>query len=219
MRSCQANLLQSAAFKKSKENLKLQAPILRLPASSEQGTRTSTIRKTLEVEEVDPTASTKGAKPSGEKLIKTVAKKSIAKKPRAVDVTLDTSIIEVEPLDEEFDDAATLSAFMRDVNEYKQILGGVIEAQEALEAEDRKVAQEYKEAKQFIAALKAKTRAEEAERKCLEAEVEERRKAKKAEEERISEIERRLEIKKKEKAEAEQKKQQELEKRKKEKEE
>ena len=211
MRSCQANLLQSAAFKKSKENLKLQAPILRLPASSEQGTRTSTIRKTLEVEEVDPTASTKGAKPSGEKLIKTVAKKSIAKKPRAVDVTLDTSIIEVEPLDEEFDDAATLSAFMRDVNEYKQILGGVIEAQEALEAEDRKVAQEYKEAKQFIAALKAKTRAEEAERKCLEA--------KKAEEERIAEIERRFEIKKKEKAEAEQKKQQELEKRKKEKEE
>jgi hypothetical protein len=82
MRCCQANLLQDAAFKKAKESVQLQAPLLRLPAPSEQGTRTSTKRKSPEVEEVDPTVSPKGAKPSGKKLIKTVAKKSTAKKPR-----------------------------------------------------------------------------------------------------------------------------------------
>jgi hypothetical protein len=84
--------------------------------------------KTLEVEEVDPAASTKGAKPSGKKLIKTVAKKCTAKKLRVVEVTSDTSIIEIEPLDKELDDATTLSAFIRDVNEQKQILGGIIKA-------------------------------------------------------------------------------------------
>ena len=154
--------------------------------------------KTLEVEEVDPAASTKGAKPSSKKLIKTMAKKCTAKKLRAVEVTPDISIIEIELLDKELDDATTLSALIRDVNEQKQILGGIIKAQKALETEDRRVAQEYKEAKQFVAVLEAKTRVEEAGRKLLEAKVEERRKAEKVEEERIVEIEKRLEIKKKE---------------------
>ena len=71
MKSCQANSLQNATSKKAKENLKLQAPILRLPASSKQGTRTLTKHKIPEIEEVNPTVSTKGAKPSGKKLVKT----------------------------------------------------------------------------------------------------------------------------------------------------
>ena len=135
-----------------------------------------------------------------------MAKKSTTKKPKVVEVTLDTPIIEFEPLDEELDDATTLSVLIREVNEQKQVLGGIIEAQEALEIEDRRVAHEHKKAKQFIATLETKTRAKEAKRKRLEAEVEERRKVEKAEEERIAEIKRRLEIKKKEKAEVEQKK-------------
>ena len=84
--------------------------------------------KTLEVEEVDPAASTKGAKPSSKKLIKTMAKKCTAKKLRAVEVTPDISIIEIELLDKELDDATTLSALIKDVNEQKQILGGIIKA-------------------------------------------------------------------------------------------
>ena len=198
-------------FKKAKEDLKLQAPILRLPAPSEQGTRISTKRKTPEVEKVDPTIPSKGAKSSGKKLVKTVAKKSTAKKAKVVEIVYDSSIIEVEPLEEELDDAATLSNLIRSIDEQKQVLSGVIEAQEALEAEGRRMAQGLKEAKQLAATLKAKAKAEDAERKRLEAKVEKRRQAKKAEEERIAEIEKRLEIKKKEKAEAE-KKQQKLEK-------
>uniref|UniRef100_A0A2N9EPX4 Aminotransferase-like plant mobile domain-containing protein n=1 Tax=Fagus sylvatica TaxID=28930 RepID=A0A2N9EPX4_FAGSY len=177
MKSCQANSLQNATFKKAKENLKLQAPILRLPASSEQGTCTLTKHKIPEVEEVNPTVSTK------------------------------------EPLDEELDDATTLSNLIRSIDEHKQVLGGVIEAHEVLEVEDRRMAQELKEAKQLAAALKAKTKTEDTERKRLEAEVEKRRQAEKAEEERVVEIEKRLEIKKKEKVETE-REQQELEKKK-----
>uniref|UniRef100_A0A2N9F949 Aminotransferase-like plant mobile domain-containing protein n=1 Tax=Fagus sylvatica TaxID=28930 RepID=A0A2N9F949_FAGSY len=154
----------------------LRNQLMRLPTSSEQGTHILTKRKTPKVEKVDPAASVKGAKPSGKKLIKIVAKKSTTKKPKVVEVTPETPIIEFEPLDEELDDTTTLFVLIRE------------------------------------------TRAEEAERKRLEVEVEESRKAEKAEE-RIAEIERRLEIKKKEKAEVEQKKQQELKKRKKEKEE
>jgi hypothetical protein len=137
MKCCQANLLQDAAFKKAKESLQLQAPILKLPAPSEQGTHTSTKRKIYEVEEVDPTVSPNGAKPSGKKLFKTVAKKSSAKKAKVVEVAPDSSIIEVESLEEELDDTTTLSNLVRKIDEQKQIMSGVIEAQEALEAEDQ----------------------------------------------------------------------------------
>ena len=109
---------------------------------------------------------------------------------------------------------------MKKVDKQKQVLNGIIEAQEALEAEDRAIAKKYKEVKKFaklaVAALqakiqvedaiqlaatfKAKSEAEEAERKRLEAEEEKKRQADKTEEERIAEIARRLEMKKKEKA-------------------
>ena len=145
-------MLQNVAFKKAKEGLKLHAPILNLPASSEQGTRSLTKRKTPEVEEVDPTASTIGAKPFGKKLIKTLAKKSTAKKPRDVEITPDTSIIKIEFLENELNDATILSTLIKSVNEQKQILGGIIEAQEALETEDRRVAREHEEARQFVTA-------------------------------------------------------------------
>jgi hypothetical protein len=105
-------LLQNAAFKKAKEGLKLHAPILNLPASSEQGTRSSTKRKTPEVEEVDPTAITIGAKPYDKKYIKT-----LAKKPRDVEITPDTSIIEIEFLENELNDATILSTLIKSVNE------------------------------------------------------------------------------------------------------
>ena len=160
MKCCQANQLQDVAFKKAKESLQLQAPLLRFLAPSEQGIRTSTKRKTPEVEEVDPTISPKGAKPSGKGLIKTTTKKSIAKKAKVVEVVFDSSIIEVEPLDEELDDTATLSNLVKKIDEQKQILSGVTEAQEALEAEDQRIAREYKEAKQLAAAFMAKAKVE-----------------------------------------------------------
>ena len=169
MKCCQANLLQDAAFKKAKESVQLQAPLLILPAPSKQGTCTSTKRKSPEVEEVDPTVSPRGAKPSGKRLIKTAAKKSTAKKAKVVEVVPNSSIIEVEPLDEELDDTTTLSNLTRKVDEQKQILSGVIEAQEALEAEDRLIARKFKEAKQLAAVFQAKAQAEDAERKRLEA--------------------------------------------------
>jgi hypothetical protein len=120
----------------------------------------------------------------------------------------------VEPLDDELNDSTTLSNLMRKVDKQKQILSGVIETQEALEAKDRLRAQKFKEAKQLAAAFQAKAQAEDAERKCLEAKEEKKRQADKAEEERIVEIEKILEIKKKEKAQANKKIQQELEKKK-----
>ena len=128
MKCCQANLFQDAAFKKAKESLQLQAPLLRLPTPSEQGTYTSTKRKTLEVEEVDSAVSPKGAKHSGKRLVKTVTKKSTAKKAKVVEVVPDPSIIKVEPLEDELNDAATLSNLVREIDEQKQILSGVIEA-------------------------------------------------------------------------------------------
>uniref|UniRef100_A0A2N9I9T0 Uncharacterized protein n=1 Tax=Fagus sylvatica TaxID=28930 RepID=A0A2N9I9T0_FAGSY len=192
----EANLLQDATFKKAKESLQLQAPLLRLPAPLEQMTRTSTKRKIFEVEEVDPAVSPKGAKPSNKKIVKIVAKKSTTKKAKVVEVVPDSSIIRVEPLKEELDDTATLSNL-------------------ALEAKDRRIAREYKEAKPLAAALKAKAKAKDVERKCLEAEVEKKRQADKAEEERIVEIKKRLEIKKKEKAQADKKDSKSLKRRKK----
>ena len=219
MKCCQANLFQDAAFKKAKESLQLQAPLLKLPTPSEQGTRTSTKRKTLEVEKVDPAVSPKGAKPFSKKLVKIVAKKSAAKKAKVVEVVPDSSIIEVEPLEEELDNIATLFNLVSKIDEQKKILSGVIEAQEALEAEDRRIAREYKQAKQLAAALMAKAKAKDAERKRLEAEIQKKKQADKAEDERIAEIEKRLEIKKGEKAQADKKRQQELENRKKEEEE
>ena len=178
MRCCQANLLQDATFKKAKESVQSQAPLLMLLAPSEQGTRTSTKRKSPEVEEVNPVASPKGSKPSGKKLIKTVAKKSTAKKAKVVEVVPNSSIIEVEFLDEDLDDATTLSNLMRQVDEKKQVLSGIIEAQEAFEAEDRVIAQKYKGAKKLaklVAAFQAKTQDEDVERKRLEAEEEKKR--------------------------------------------
>jgi hypothetical protein len=216
MRCCQANLLQDAAFKKAKENVQSQAPLLMLSALSEQGIRTSTKRKSPEVEEVNPAIFPKGAKPSGKKLIKTVAKKSTAKKAKVVEVIPDSSTIEMEPLDEDLGDTTTLSNLMRKVDEQKQVLSDIIEAQKALEAEDRSLAQKFKEAKKLAAVFKAKTQAEDAkklaaafeaksqvedaERKHLEVEEERKRQVDKPEEERITEIAKRLEMKKKEKA-------------------
>jgi hypothetical protein len=69
-----------------------------------------------------------------------VAKKSTAKKAKIVEVVFDSSIIEAESLEDELDDAATLSNLVRKIDEHKQILSGVIEAKEALEAEDRQIA-------------------------------------------------------------------------------
>ena len=59
---------------------------------------------------------------------------------------------------------------------------------------------QVEDAIQFATTFKAKSEAEEAERKRLEAEEEKKRQADKTEEERIAEIARRLEMKKKEKA-------------------
>ena len=122
----------------------------------------------------------------------------------------------MEPLEDELDDTTTLSNLMRKIDEQKLILSGVVEAQEALEVEDRCIAREYKKAKQFPAAFKAKVEVEDTERKRLEAGEEKKKQANELKDERIAKIERRLKIKKKEKAQAEQKRQQELEKKKKE---
>ena len=217
MRCCQANLLQDAAFEKAKGSVQSQTPLLMLPAPSEQGIRTSTKRKSPEVEEeVNPTVSPIGAKPSGRKLIKTAAKKSSAKKAKVVEVVPDSLITEVEPLDEDLDDTTTLSNMMRKADEQKQVLSGIIEAQEALEAEDKLIAPKFKKAKTLAAAFKAKFQVEDVERKHLEAEEEKKRQADKTEEKRIVEIAKRLEMKKKEKAQVNQKRQQELERKKKE---
>ena len=90
-------------------------------------------------------------------------------------------------------------------------MGGIIEAQQALEAEDQWIAREHEEAIHFVATVEAKNKAEEAKRMRLEAKEEERRNAEKAEEERITEIGRRMDVEKK--------KHEEIEKRRKEKEE
>uniref|UniRef100_A0A2N9G3D1 Uncharacterized protein n=1 Tax=Fagus sylvatica TaxID=28930 RepID=A0A2N9G3D1_FAGSY len=103
--------------------------------------------------------------------------KNVSKKQRTIEVASNASIEEVVTLVDDLDDTATLS-----------------------------IAQKHAEAIQFVAAIKAKTCAEEAERRRLEAKEEERRKAKRAKEERIAEIGRRLEMRKKEKVEAEKKK-------------
>ena len=66
----------------------------------------------------------------------------------------------MESLDEDSDDATTLSDLTRKVDKQKQVLSGLIEAQEAFEAEDRAIAKKYKEAKKFAkltaSALQAK---------------------------------------------------------------
>ena len=140
MRSCQTNLLQNATFKKTKESVRLHAFTPQLLPSLEQGACTSTKRKTLEVEEIDLAVSTTGARPSGKKLIKTVARKTTAKKPRVIKATPDASINEITPLVEELNDATTLSSLIKSVGQQKQVLGGIIEAQQALEAKDRWIA-------------------------------------------------------------------------------
>ena len=142
MRCCQANLLQDEAFKKAKRSIQSQPPLLMLPTPSEQGVRTSAKRKSSELEEeVKPTTSPKGAKTSGKKLINTAAKKPSAKKVKVVEVVLDPPILEVESLNEDLDDATTLSELTRKVDEQKQVLSGL---NEALEAEDRAIAKKYK---------------------------------------------------------------------------
>ena len=55
----------------------------------------------------------------------------------------------MESLDEDSDDATTLSDLTRKVDKQKQVLSGLIEAQEALEAEDRAIAKKYKEVKKL----------------------------------------------------------------------
>jgi hypothetical protein len=222
MRCCQGNLLQDEAFEKAKRSVQSQPPLLMLLAPSDQGVRTLAKRKSSEVEEeAEPITSPKGAKTSGRKLIKTVAKKPSAKKVKVIEVIPDPPILDVEPLDEDLDDATALSELTRKVDEQKQVLSGLIEAQKALEAEDRALAKKYKEAKKFAklvtvalqaktqakdaiklaTAFKAKFEAEEAERKRLEVKEEKKRQAEKAKEERVAEIARRLEAKKKAQAE------------------
>uniref|UniRef100_A0A2N9GJW9 Aminotransferase-like plant mobile domain-containing protein n=1 Tax=Fagus sylvatica TaxID=28930 RepID=A0A2N9GJW9_FAGSY len=160
MRCCQANLLQDEAFKKAKRSIQSQPPLLMLLTPLEQGVRTSAKRKSSEVEEeVKPIASPKGAKTSGRKLIKTAAKKPSAKKVKVVEVVLDPPILEVESLDEDLDDATTLSELTRKVDEQKQVLSGLIEA---LEAEDRAIAKKKFDKLAPAAVLQAKTQAEDA---------------------------------------------------------
>ncbi len=114
MRCCQANLLQDAAFEKAKESVQSRTPLLMLPALSEQGVRISTKCKSPKVEkEVDSTAYPKGAKPFGRKLIKTATKKPTTKKAKVAEVIPDPSVLEVEPLDEELDDATTFSNLIK----------------------------------------------------------------------------------------------------------
>ena len=118
MKCCQANLIQDVAFEKAKESVRSQAPPLMLPAPPEQGIRISTKCKSLEVEEeVDLAVSPKGAKTSGRKLIKTAAKKPFAKKFKVIEVVPDPPILDVESLDEDLDDATTLSELTRKVDE------------------------------------------------------------------------------------------------------
>uniref|UniRef100_A0A2N9F7Z1 Aminotransferase-like plant mobile domain-containing protein n=1 Tax=Fagus sylvatica TaxID=28930 RepID=A0A2N9F7Z1_FAGSY len=179
---------ENAAFQKAKGSVRLHAHTLQLPTSSKQGACTSTKRKTPE---------------------------TTTKKPRVIEATPDASINEIEPLVKELDDATTLSTLIKSIGQQKQVLGGIIEAQQALEAEDRRIAQEHKEAIQFAAVVKVKNKAVKAKRKCLKAkEEEEKRRAEKAEKERIAEIGRKLEVKKNEKADAQKKKQEEMERRK-----
>uniref|UniRef100_A0A2N9FED4 Aminotransferase-like plant mobile domain-containing protein n=1 Tax=Fagus sylvatica TaxID=28930 RepID=A0A2N9FED4_FAGSY len=81
--TAEANLIQDAAFEKAKESVWSQAPPLMLPTPSEQG------------------------------LIKTTARKPSAKKIKVIEVVLDPPILEVEPLDEDLEDATTLSELTR----------------------------------------------------------------------------------------------------------
>ena len=114
MRCCQANLLQVTAFEKAKERVQSQTPLLMLPALSKQGVRISTKRKSPKVEEeVNPIASPKGAKPFGRKLIKIAAKKPTTKKAKVAEVIPDPSVLELEPLDEDLDDATTFSNLIK----------------------------------------------------------------------------------------------------------
>ena len=128
MHYCQANLLQIATFVKAKESLKLRAPIPQLLAAFEQGTRTSIKRKTPEVEKVDPAISTKDVKSFAKKFVKTVAKKTTAKKQKTIEVKPDASIEEAVSLVEDLDDTTTLSTLMREVDQKRQTQAELIEA-------------------------------------------------------------------------------------------
>uniref|UniRef100_A0A2N9GFN9 Aminotransferase-like plant mobile domain-containing protein n=1 Tax=Fagus sylvatica TaxID=28930 RepID=A0A2N9GFN9_FAGSY len=159
----------NAAFKKAKDGLKLRAPVPQLLATSKQGTRTSIKRKTPEVEKVDPVVSTKDAKPSGKRLIKTVAKKISAKKPKVIEATPDTSIEETVSLIEELDNATTLFALMKDVDQKRKTQAELIEAQHVLEAKDQRIAQEHEEAMMAEADKERKRQEEEAKQQEIEA--------------------------------------------------
>uniref|UniRef100_A0A2N9EZV7 Uncharacterized protein n=1 Tax=Fagus sylvatica TaxID=28930 RepID=A0A2N9EZV7_FAGSY len=80
----------------------------------------------------------------GKKLFKTVAKKSSAKKAKVVEVVPDSSIIEVESLEEELDDTATLSNLPR--LRLRMLRGSILEAEmekkrQANKAEEERIAE------------------------------------------------------------------------------
>lgn len=129
-------MLQNVAFLKAKEGLKLRVLAPQLPIVLEQGTRTSTKRKTPEVEEVDSAVSTKDIKSSGKRLVKTVAKKTTSKKPNIVEVAPKASIEEAVSLVEDLDDTTTLSVLMREVDQKRQTQAELIETQQVLKEED-----------------------------------------------------------------------------------
>jgi hypothetical protein len=105
---------------KAKEALTLQALVPQLPATSEQGIRTSIMGKTHEVEKVDPIAiaiSTKVTKPSDKKQnVKTYIKKH-----RTIEVLSDSPsredalIVDTVALVGDPEDQATLTSLIREV--------------------------------------------------------------------------------------------------------
>uniref|UniRef100_A0A2N9HWC3 Aminotransferase-like plant mobile domain-containing protein n=1 Tax=Fagus sylvatica TaxID=28930 RepID=A0A2N9HWC3_FAGSY len=137
----------------------LRNQLMKLLAPSEQRTRTSTKRKTPpKVKEVNTAISPKGAKPSGKRLIKTIAKKSTNKKAKVVEVVLDSSIIEVEPLEDELDDFATLSNLLAAAFKAKAKVEDA--ERKRLEAEVEKKKQADKVEEERIAKIKKRRKAE-----------------------------------------------------------
>uniref|UniRef100_A0A2N9HXF3 Aminotransferase-like plant mobile domain-containing protein n=1 Tax=Fagus sylvatica TaxID=28930 RepID=A0A2N9HXF3_FAGSY len=166
---------------------------------SRGGIHTSTKRKTPEVEEVDFIVSTKDAKPSGKKLVKTVSKRTVAKKPKIIKAGHDASIEEAVPLVDDLDDATTLSILMKEVDQKRQIKAELVEAQQAKEEERRKAEKAEEERIVEIG-------------RRLEVEKKEKAEAEKKKKEEVKRW-------KKEKEEEEKKKKEEVERKKKEKEE
>uniref|UniRef100_A0A2N9G039 Uncharacterized protein n=1 Tax=Fagus sylvatica TaxID=28930 RepID=A0A2N9G039_FAGSY len=199
MRSCQANLLQNAAFKKAKESVRLHTPTPQLPASSKQGTRTSTKRKTPEVEEIDLAFFTKDAKPSGRKLIKIVAKRATAKKLRVIEVTPNASIKEAKPLALDAEDR-------RITQEHEEAMQFVtiVEVKNKVEEAERKLLEAKEEDRR-------RKRKEEVDvEKTKQKEVEKKREEKKRKVEKVD-VEKKKQEEKKEKEEKEEKEKKEKE--------